>query len=204
MFDLESSISHWRYQVQCAGIQSSERLDELESHLREEIDHRIKSGLNHEDAFIFAVKKMGRPSSLSAEFRHASGFMGWLGDTPSRRIERLLALAWLIYCTGSFFSLAAVFSSLFYVSNFRLTLDFLFAVLFELIYLRGLVACILLFGGIRRIKERRMIWLIAILDAIGGICVLSTRHAQPLPVIFTILGILSLWLLRPIGKPRPA
>ena len=70
MFDLEQSISEWRQQMLAAGITSS-ILDELESHLREEIKLHMKSGSNERDSFKVAVQNVGQASALTAEFRKA-------------------------------------------------------------------------------------------------------------------------------------
>ena len=51
MFDLEQSIADWRQQMLAAGIKTPVPLEELEIHLREEIERQMKSGLNEQDAF---------------------------------------------------------------------------------------------------------------------------------------------------------
>jgi hypothetical protein len=200
MFHLESSISEWRQQMLVAGISPSE-LDELESHLREEIEQQMKSGMDRQAAFESAVQKIGRSRQLTAEFKRAGGFVDWLGDTTSARTDRILALLWLVYCTGSFFSHGAW---VLWPTTFQSTAIFVLAVVFEAIYLRGIIAAILLFGRIRRVQERRIVWLIAIMDAVGGIGAMATLHLHLLTVAFTILGIISVWLLRPSMKLKSA
>ena len=69
MFDLEQKISEWRKQMLAAGIKSPVPLDELEVHLREEIERQMKSGLNEPEAFNSAVQKIGRASALKTEFQ---------------------------------------------------------------------------------------------------------------------------------------
>ena len=44
-----------------AGVEMPVPLEELESHLREEIDQEMKSGLNEQTAFEFSVQRIGRP-----------------------------------------------------------------------------------------------------------------------------------------------
>ena len=68
MFDLEKSIATWRRQMLAAGIKDIESLDELENHLREEVDRQIKLGQQPERAFEIAVDQIGRPALLKAEF----------------------------------------------------------------------------------------------------------------------------------------
>src|ERR1700689_4723551 len=61
MFNLEKSISEWRKQMLAAGIKTPVPLEELEIHLREEIELQLKLGLRELEAFNFAAEKIGRP-----------------------------------------------------------------------------------------------------------------------------------------------
>jgi hypothetical protein len=77
MFNLEKEITTWRQQMLAAGI-TAELLDELESHLRDEMDVRVNSGKSVEEAFMLAVQSMGQPSALQVEFAknlRAPGFL---------------------------------------------------------------------------------------------------------------------------------
>ena len=69
MVDLETAIADWRKQMITAGIQSPVPLDELEMHLREEIERQMKSGLSEPIAFGRSVKQVGQPQSLKSEFK---------------------------------------------------------------------------------------------------------------------------------------
>ncbi len=69
MFDLEKSIADWRRQMLAAGIKSPVPLEELEAHLREEIERQVKSGVNSQRALEIAVKRIGSASELKNEFR---------------------------------------------------------------------------------------------------------------------------------------
>lgn len=68
MFDLENAIATWRQQVLAAGIKTTESLDELENHLREEAEKQIKSGQRPEQAFEIAVEQIGQAALLKTEF----------------------------------------------------------------------------------------------------------------------------------------
>ena len=68
MFDLEQAISEWRRRMLAAGIKTPMTLDELESHLREDLDREMQLGLSGEEAFQVAVKRIGTPVSLKCEF----------------------------------------------------------------------------------------------------------------------------------------
>ena len=71
MFDLEKSIADWRRRMLAAGIQTPVPLEELESHLREEIERQTKSGLYEQEAFNVAVRRIGQASVLKTEFKKA-------------------------------------------------------------------------------------------------------------------------------------
>jgi hypothetical protein len=68
MFDLEGSIAEWRRQMLAAGIKSPVPLDELESHLREEIERQLKSVPDAQRAFVTAVQRIGQANVLGKEF----------------------------------------------------------------------------------------------------------------------------------------
>jgi MFS family permease len=69
MFDLETAITEWRKQILAAGIQSPVPLDELEIHLREEIEQQMKSGLSERRAYEISLQRIGRPEILGGEFK---------------------------------------------------------------------------------------------------------------------------------------
>jgi hypothetical protein len=68
MFDLDRAIADWRQQLTADGIRSPEVLDELESHLREEIDAQLHSGIDHKLAFDAAIERIGATGVLKNEF----------------------------------------------------------------------------------------------------------------------------------------
>jgi hypothetical protein len=73
MFDLEKSISDWRAQMLAAGIKFPVPLEELEIHLRDEIERLVKSGLSGQKAFEISVSHMGGPEILKCEFKKNGG-----------------------------------------------------------------------------------------------------------------------------------
>jgi len=73
MFDLEQAVAEWRRRMLAAGITAPEPLDELEHHLREEVEKQIQSGTGAQRAFEAAAERIGQPSALGAEFNKASG-----------------------------------------------------------------------------------------------------------------------------------
>ena len=69
MFDLEQSIVEWRRQMLAAGIKTPVPLEELEGHLREEIERQTKSGSDERRAFEIAAQQIGQAGALKNEFK---------------------------------------------------------------------------------------------------------------------------------------
>jgi leader peptidase (prepilin peptidase)/N-methyltransferase len=69
MFNLEQAIAGWRKQMLAAGIKTPVPLDELESHLREDVEERIRSGTSVEQAFEAAAQRIGEANMLQVEFK---------------------------------------------------------------------------------------------------------------------------------------
>ena len=97
MFNLEEKISAWRQQMLAAGIQSPVPLEELEIHLREDIERRLQSGSNTRQAFESAVGEIGRVQMLKNEFKKVGGV------ERNNQWERRIALLVLV---GVIFPLA--------------------------------------------------------------------------------------------------
>lgn len=72
MFNLEEKILEWRQQMLVSGIKSPVPMEELESHLRDEIEQRMKSGLHTQVAFEVATGQIGPADTLKNEFVKAS------------------------------------------------------------------------------------------------------------------------------------
>lgn len=66
--NFDPDIAAWRRQLIAAGIKRADVLDELESHLREDIERRARSGADTSQLFQRAVAQFGRPQLLKAEF----------------------------------------------------------------------------------------------------------------------------------------
>jgi hypothetical protein len=68
MFDFEEKISEWRKQMLAGGIKTPAPLEELEIHLREDIEKQMQSGLSEQAAFYSAVQKIGQGQVVQTEF----------------------------------------------------------------------------------------------------------------------------------------
>ena len=69
MFNLEQAIADWRQQMLAAGIKTPVPLEELEIHLREEIERQTEAGLSEMEAFKASVQKIGAAQAVQNEFR---------------------------------------------------------------------------------------------------------------------------------------
>lgn len=177
MFDLEPSIAEWRRQMLAAGIKSPVPLEELECHLREEIERQMESGTSEQQAFEIAAQEIGRAELLRTEFKRA-GFLNWCGGDKNTRINRVFALLWLASCSWGFFSLATgfllmIWDSVSLNSHFGINAGLLLALLLEGILLRGMIASIRLFAGNN--KEIRPIRFIAMIYLVGVVASMVTQ-----------------------------
>ena len=75
MFELEAEIPAWRRTLE-SGALSKDVLDELESHLRDDIGGRMQAGHTAEEAFNGAVQRLGDAHALEREFRRDRGTFG--------------------------------------------------------------------------------------------------------------------------------
>jgi hypothetical protein len=66
--DLEAQIAQWRTYVAGHRAVDHTDVDELESHLRDQVTELVESGLTGDEAFLVAVKRMGNLDELSREF----------------------------------------------------------------------------------------------------------------------------------------
>lgn len=73
MFDLNEEITNWRITLAESEKCSRPDIDELETHLREEIDHLTPAGLSQQEAFVIAKGRLGDTTSLENEFAKVNG-----------------------------------------------------------------------------------------------------------------------------------
>jgi len=103
--ELEAQIDRWRGYVQRRQAISPADVDELEDHLREQVADRQATGLDDEEAFLVAIKRLGNLDAVSREFarEHSDrlwkqlvlvpGESGTTGAPPWRELAVVLALA---------------------------------------------------------------------------------------------------------------
>ncbi len=68
MFDLNEAIASWRRKLQKGGRIRREQVDELESHLRDELDQLVQMGPVTPEVFDEALVRLGGAEELNEEF----------------------------------------------------------------------------------------------------------------------------------------
>jgi hypothetical protein len=93
--DLEAQIGHWRGYVQHHRAISAGDAEELEDHLRERICELEQAGLDGDEAFLVAVRRMGGLDDVSREFAREHSERLWKQlvlapgpDEPTRAYAR--------------------------------------------------------------------------------------------------------------------
>ena len=115
---VESYISEWRSYANRRRELHTADVDELEGHLRDQVDSLAAAGLTGDEAFLVAVKRMGSLDAISREFArdHSSRLWKQLVLTPggasaessSSWLEARVAIA-LAIAAAAAFKLPALF-----------------------------------------------------------------------------------------------
>ncbi len=69
MHNLEQLIAEWRKTMMTEPNVGRETLDELENHLRENVDRLVRSGMTEPEAFQRAVTQLGGAPAIASEFQ---------------------------------------------------------------------------------------------------------------------------------------
>jgi len=99
---LEEQIAQWRAYVRRRRAITGPDVEELETHLRDQVAALIEAGLAEEEAFLVAVKRMGNLDELSREFAREHSERLWKqlvigadaeASGPRARTEAVVAFA---------------------------------------------------------------------------------------------------------------
>jgi hypothetical protein len=120
MFNPEQAIADWREQMLAAGIKTPVPLEELESHLRDEIERQVKSGLCAQQAFGIAARKIGPVPELKREFKKVGAPM---------EMQNIIKLAGVICVAVALFCPLAVLLQFSFARGFSWMTVFALAVL---------------------------------------------------------------------------
>lgn len=78
MASLEDRFAQWRRELAETLGGSAETLEELEGHLRDEVQRRIAAGESADTAFTDAATQLGSPAALAAEVARGQSAVPWL------------------------------------------------------------------------------------------------------------------------------
>ncbi len=188
MFNLEQSIAEWRQQMLAAGIKTPVPLEELESHLREDVEQQMRSGFSEQEAFGSAIKKIGQPRLLKTEFKKA-------GCTETfMKTYRFLGILWMALCgfPGILILRTLLHDAIIYPKILTLPRFYLF-ILVCLSYLAGGLAGFSLFRGAQ--GARRFVGLIAVLILIVTIAQFVVCGLPLVGGVVSVLALVSVVLL---------
>jgi cytochrome c assembly protein len=90
MFDLDQQIDRWKSAFVKKAACSSDELQELESHLREEIAALVTAGCCEQEAFSESVSRLGDPHEICGEF--AKNESRFLWDGVALRGNRVMVI----------------------------------------------------------------------------------------------------------------
>ncbi|MEN6333757.1 MAG: permease prefix domain 1-containing protein [Phycisphaerales bacterium] len=109
MSDVEARIERWRASLVGSELLRQSDVSELESHLREEMEHLKTAGLHDDEAFLVARRRLGDPTAIEEEFAKV--------NTSERLLNRLWWMVWaiLVYriagCCGSVIAQGSVWAT---------------------------------------------------------------------------------------------
>lgn len=75
--DLNALVANWRNHAAQEDSIGAQQLAELESHLLDSVDQLRETGLNDEEAFLIASRRLGRLQELAIEYRAADPGLQW-------------------------------------------------------------------------------------------------------------------------------
>jgi hypothetical protein len=195
--ELEAQFAQWRHYVQRRRELHQSDADELEDHLRGSVDALVAAGLRADEAFLVAVKRMGRLDDVSREFAREHSERLWKqlvvtgeADSPGAQIRSQRDLLAMLICAAG----AAAAVKVPELFGMRLEQDGSFygpnAGLFALPWLAAFLAW-------RRQARRPLIGMLVALFALGAVA----ANAYPLTdtsqsVVITSIHLpIALWLV---------
>src|SRR5260370_22002028 len=133
MADLDEKIAEWRRQMLAAGIKSPVPLNELESHLRDDVDQQMRSGLAEQLALGIALQRIGQANALKTEFEKV--------EDQSKAWSRKQKI---VFCYA-----AAVFYALIAIHTFFFRHDVSFSLAERMLGLAAVALTVLLLCSVR-------------------------------------------------------
>lgn len=105
---LDTQIEQWRDYLRASDAISAADADELELHLRDQIEDLISSGLAEDEAYLIAVKRLGKIDELTREFAREHIDRLWKQLVPLSTDEASSARNWMPALLCAFGAAAAI------------------------------------------------------------------------------------------------
>ena len=97
-YDLNAAIGHWQSELAAQPNLTEEVRRELEAHLRDAIAGFQQRGLNDEESFWLACKRVGQPAHLGEEFVKADPAAVWRERVFWALVILLVLQIWNVAC----------------------------------------------------------------------------------------------------------
>jgi len=152
-FDLNAAVDNWRNELAAQPNLASDDRRELEAHLRDAIAGFQQRGLNDEESFWLARKRVGQPPQLGEEFVKANPTVVWREWTFWMVLSLAAFQLWnktYLYLSDKQFVVRQfdMHHHLIWIGPFWVQHGGLFAILFPtLFYLLPLVCLIIIFAN---------------------------------------------------------
>ena len=91
MFDLEQAVKDWLKTLRKKAELEEGYVEELHSHLWDEIEHLLEEGKSKEDAFAGAVKNLGPIENIGVDYLKTDSRQ-WIAVPPEKGVGSILAL----------------------------------------------------------------------------------------------------------------
>lgn len=98
--ELDARVAPWRAALLRSAAVTPDDADELEAHLRDSVADLERAGLDGDEAFLIAVKRLGATDAVTAEFAREHGDRLWKqlvlparGDGSSHPVGEMVAFA---------------------------------------------------------------------------------------------------------------
>ena len=95
MFYLEKEINKWKKSLRKSSSLEDGYIEELESHLREEINNEVENGKSEEEAFTLSVSKLGNTGQIADQYYKSDSVT--FGGNANGESSRLTFTLWLNY-----------------------------------------------------------------------------------------------------------
>jgi hypothetical protein len=77
MFDLERQIQDWKMELMARPALRRADVEDLEQHVRDGLPTLVSAGLNPEEAFLIATRRVGSPAAIEREFAKVNAAYLW-------------------------------------------------------------------------------------------------------------------------------